>query len=364
MADMSDMAAKQDIGQDASPLAIPKLPRIPLLTKRSGMETKPPHESHSGTLNHCQRSTYGDMLARLILCLGFFLCLSGVTSAEEVAILKSADISAYSEAITAFKSALQPPFQVTQEYDLQGDMAQGRNLARRIHASKAKIVLAVGLKAALAAKLDIPDIPVIFCLVLHPEKYGLPTGNMVGLSLNIPFRQHLKPLQALVPQVSRIGVLFDPHKTKRMQNELLQEAKSLGIRIVSEVVQTEQDVPQALNTIKDRIDALWLLPDSTVLTENTLDFLMSTTLEAQIPVVGFSAGLVRNGAVVAAYVHYGDIGKQAAGLSQQLVGQTSPSPMGTLIPPERVHTSINQKAASYLSLSLTQDVLRQFDEQF
>jgi putative tryptophan/tyrosine transport system substrate-binding protein len=315
-------------------------------------------------MNHCQRSTYGEMFARVILCLGFFLGLSGVTSAEEVAILKSADISAYSEAITEFKSALQPPFQVTQEYDLQGDMAQGRNLARRIRASNTKVVLAVGLKAALAAKLEILDIPVIFCLVINPEKYGLPTGNMVGLSLDIPFRQHLKPLQTLVPKVSRIGVLFDPQKTKGMQDQLLQDAKALGIKIISEAVQTEQDVPQALNAIKDRIDVLWLLPDSTVLTENTLDFLMSTTLEAHIPVVGFSAGLVRSGAVVGSYFHHTDIGKQAAKLSQQLVGQSSASLMGRIIPPERVHQSINQKSARYLSLSLTPDVLREFDEQF
>jgi putative ABC transport system substrate-binding protein len=222
----------------------------------------------------------------------------------------------------------------------------------------------VGLKAALAAKLEIQDIPVLFCLVLDPERYGLPTANMVGLSLDIPFRQHLKTLQTLVPKVSRIGVLFDPQKTKGMQNRLLQDAKAMGIRIVSETVHTEQDVPKALDAIKKHIDALWLLPDSTVLTENTLDFLMSTTLEANIPVVGFSAGLVRSGAVVGSYFHYADIGTQAAKLFQQIVGQTSPSLMGTIIPPERVYQSINQKSARYLSLSLTPDVLRQFDEQF
>ena len=310
------------------------------------------------------RSPYWKKLVWVILCVGIFLDLSTVTSAEEVAILKSADISAYSEAITAFTSALPSSFHVIGEYDLQGDMAKGRNLARRIRASNANVVLAVGLKAALAAKLEILDIPVIFCLVLDPEKYGLPTDNMVGLSLDIPFRQHLKPLQTLAPKVSRIGVLFDPQKTNGMQRQLLRDAKALGITIVSEEVHTEQDVSHALNAIKDHIDALWLLPDSTVLTENTLDFLMSTTLEANIPVVGFSAGLVRSGAVVGAYFHYADIGKQAAQLSRQLVGQTSSSLLGTIIPPERVHQSINQKSARYLNLSLTPDILRQFDEQF
>ncbi len=312
----------------------------------------------------CRRSTTGLNLAWVVLCLGIFLGLSRVTSAQEVAILKSADITPYSKTITAFKVALLPSFQVPTEYDLQGNMAKSRKLARRIRAFNAKVVSAVGLKAAFTAKLEIQDIPVIFCLVIDPEKYGLPTDNMVGLSLNIPFRQHLKTLQTLVPKVSRIGVLFNPKKTKGMQNQLLQDAKALDIRIVSQEVHADKDVSKALHAIQNHIDALWLLPDSTVLTENTLDFLISTTLEANIPVVGFSADLVRSGAVVGAYSRYKDIGKQAARLFHQLARQTSPSLLGTIISPGRVRQSINLRSARHLGLSLPLDVLRQFDEHF
>jgi putative tryptophan/tyrosine transport system substrate-binding protein len=319
-------------------------------------------------MNHlranCHRSVYWRRLVWVILCVGTFLGLPTVTSAEEIAILNSADIQAYSETISAFTSALPSSLHITREYNLQGDMEKGRTFARRIRTSNAKVVLAVGLKAALAAKLEIPDIPIIFCLVFDPEKYGLPTANMVGLSLTVPFRQHLQTLHALAPKVSRLGVLFDPKKTHNMHSKLLRDAKALGIKIFSEEVHREQDVASALHALKDRIDALWLLPDSTVLTENTLDFLMSTTLEANIPLVGFSAALVRSGAVVGAYFRYADIGKQAAKISQQLVEQPSSSLRKTLITPDRVHQSINQKSARYLSFSLTPDVVRQFDEQF
>lgn len=312
----------------------------------------------------CHRSAYRRKLVWVFVCVGIFLDLSTVTSAQEVAILKSADINAYSEAISAFTSALPSSLQITREYDLRGDMAKGRQLARHILASKAKVVLAVGLKAAMAAKLEIQEIPVIFCLVLDPEKYGLPTANMVGLSLKVPFREPLQALHTLAPKVSRIGVLFDPQNTYEMHRQLLHDANALGMKIVSEEVHQEQDVASALNALKDHIDALWLLPDSTVLTENTLDFLMSATLVANIPVVGFSSALVRSGALVGAYVPYADIGTQAAKLTQQLARQTSSSFLGTMISPERVHQSINQKSAMYLGLSLTPDVLRQFDERF
>jgi len=222
----------------------------------------------------------------------------------------------------------------------------------------------VGLKAALAAKLEILDIPVIMCLVLDPEKYGLPASNMVGLSLNIPFEKHLKPLQTLAPRTSRIGVLFDPQKTKGLHDQLQRDAKALGITIVSEEVHGEQEVSKAFKAFESTIDALWLLPDSTVLTENTLDFLMSATLEANIPVVAFSAGLVQSGAVVGVYMNYADIGRQAASLSTRLLSETPPAILGTIVPPDHLQQAINRKSGTYLGFPLTSTVLRQFDEQY
>lgn len=312
----------------------------------------------------CQRFQGWVKYVWLILCVGIFIGMSDNTHAEKVAILKSAEIRAYTEAIDAFKHALPASFQVTLEYDLQGDMAKGRSLARRIRASDVNVVFAVGLKAALAAKLEILDFPIIVCLVLDPKKYGLPTSNMVGLSLHIPFVQHLKPLQTLIPQISTIGVLFDPQKTKGLHDQLRQDAKALGITIISEEVHKEQEVSKALKALEHKIDALWLLPDSTVLTENTLDFLISTTLEANIPVVAFSAGLVQSGALVGAYINYADIGRQAAILAQRLLRETPSALLGTIVPPRHVRHAINRKSGAYLGFQIDSTVLRQFDEQY
>ena len=302
--------------------------------------------------------------AWLVFFLGIFLGLPNTTVAEDIAILKSAEIGAYAEAISAFKQALPSSLHVTLEYDLQGDMAKGRSLGRRIRASNADMVLAVGLKAALAAKLEILDIPVIMCMVLDPEKYGLPTSNMVGLSLQIPFEQQVKPLLALVPQLSRIGVLFDPQKTQGLRDQLEQHAKTLGLTLASQEVHSEQEVSGALKSLIDGVDALYLLPDSTVLTENTMDFLISSTLEANTPLIGFSAGLVRSGAVTGAYLHYADLGRQAAALVPELIATPASSIFGTMVPPDVVHQAINVKSAQYLGLPLTPNVLRLFDEQY
>ncbi len=300
----------------------------------------------------------------LILYAGSIFFGHGISDAQEIAILKSAEIVAYSEAIEAFKNALPASFQVTLEYGLKGDLAKGRGLARRIRASDTKVVLAVGLKAALAAKLEIFDIPIITCLVLDPKKYGLPSKNMVGLSLKIPFERHLQPLKALAPKISRIGVLFDSRKTQGLLDQLQQEAQNQEVTIIAKKVHEEHEVSQALKTIEEKIDALWLLPDSTVLTEDTLDFIISATLEKNIPLVAFSAGLVKSGAVIGVYINYKDIGRQAARLSQQLVNKNPSRVLGTILPPDQVRQSINRASGTYLGFPLPSNVLEQFDEQY
>ena len=300
----------------------------------------------------------------LIFCVGMLAGIPKTTLAQDIAILKSAEIEAYSEAVQAFKQALPAPLHITLEYNLQGDITKGRTLARKILASNANLVLAVGLKAALAAKSEILEIPVIVCLVLDPERYGLPTNNMVGLSLHIPFEQQFRPLQTLLPHHSRIGVLFDPQKTQRLKDRLEHSIQSLGFTLISREIHSEQEIFSAWQSLKDKVDALYLVPDSTVLTENSLDFLISSTLENHIPLIGFSVEIVRSGAVAGAYLHYADLGRHAAILALPLLTGSTSSIVGRMVPPTVVHHAINLNSARYLGLSLTPETLRFFDEQY
>jgi putative ABC transport system substrate-binding protein len=200
--------------------------------------------------------------------------------------------------------------------------------------------------------------------VLEPEKYAIPTSNMVALSLQIPYDQQLKAFQKLAPHISRIGVLFDPQKTQEQRDQLEQRARTLGLTLVAQEVHSEQEVSNALKSLRNKVEALYLLPDSTVLTENTLDFLISSTLEAHIPLIGFSADLVHSGATTGVYLNYADLGQHAASLVPRLLASTASSVLGTMIPPDVIHHAINVKSAQYLGLRLTPDNLRSFDEHY
>lgn len=288
---------------------------------------------------------------------------SNSAHALEIAILKSADITAYDQAVAAFKNDLPSTVTTLTEYNLQGNISQGRKFARKLRASNAQLVLAVGLKAALVAKLEILDIPVIFCMVLNPGRYDLFGSNMTGIELQIPVAHQLRTIHDSFPGITRLGVMYDPTKTGAPVKEASVEVKKYGLELIARAVREEKEVPSTLREIVNSIDALWLLPDSTVLTEESLDFLVSTTLETNVPLIGFSSGLARSGALMGIYIKYEDVGTQAALLAKKtLNGEIIPT--GVIVPVDKTRISLNLKTANFLNILILPEVIMQADEVY
>jgi putative ABC transport system substrate-binding protein len=293
-------------------------------------------------------------------------CLLGIgwpaeASAAEIVILKSADITAYTQAINGFRAALAGSATIT-EYDMQGDVGRGRKLARKVRGSNADLVLAVGIKAALAAKLEIVDIPIIYCMVLDPEKNGLNAPNMVGIMLEVPLDRQFKEMRSVLPGLKRLGVLYDPEKTGDLVEDARRIGKAFGVELIARQAHSEKEIPAALRGLIPQVDALWLIPDSTVLTEESISFLLTTTLDSNIPVIGFSSELVRSGALVGLSVNYEDVGRQAALLTPKIFSAQIKAP--ATFPPEKLRLALNLKTGKFLGVQIPPDVVNRADQLY
>src|SRR5437870_2784828 len=282
--------------------------------------------------------------------------------AAEVAILKSADLAAYNQAVAGFKATM-PPGTTFVEYDMQGDVARGQKHARKIRESDATLLLAVGVKAALVAKLEIVDIPVIFCMVLDPAKHDLRAPNMTGIRLDVPVERQFRTMRSVLPPVKKIGVLYDPEKTGNLVTEARLMARVVGFEMIARTVHAGKDVPAALRALLPQIEALWLVPDSTVLTEDSLPFVMGTALDTNVPVIGFSSELVRSGALLGLSVSYEDVGRQAGLLAKKILSDQT-QPFTTTFPPERLRLALNLKTARFLGIVIPPEVVENADELY
>ena len=115
-------------------------------------------------------------------------------------------------------------------------------LVRRELGAKPVLILASGVRAALAAKLATTDIPIVFWRVTDPVGYGLvsslsrPGGNVTGFSRAIEklTPKRLEVLHELVPSARTIGFVYiaddEPH---RWQAAAVHEAApGFGLRIL------------------------------------------------------------------------------------------------------------------------------------
>jgi putative ABC transport system substrate-binding protein len=201
---------------------------------------------------------------------------SPLAGAAEIAILKSSSISAYDQAITGFKSTA-PSGAIYSEYDVQGDLEQGRKLAKKIRASDASLVVAVGLKAALAAKLEIVDIPIVYMMILDPSKHNLTAPNMTGTLLEIPAERQFKILRAFLPGLHRLGMLSKTGSSQAKSKDIITQAAAQSFELQDFPVESEKGVPQQLRSLLASTDALLLVPDSTVLTNDSVGFILETS---------------------------------------------------------------------------------------
>lgn len=289
------------------------------------------------------------------------LCVSE-SAAMDIAILQSSDIAAYREAIAGLK-ATGPIGAIYTEYDAQGDLELGKKLARKLRASNASLVVAVGLKAALAAKAEIVDVPIVYMMILDPLKHQLTAANMTGTLLEVPVDRQLKIMRTFLPSLRHLGTLYDPAKTSSRVKNAAEQAASFDFQLKGLPVESDKDVPQQLRTLLSDVEALWLIPDSKVLTNESIGFILESALKRQIPVIGFSPEFTRLGALLSMSVNYGDVGRETGILAKRILDGERLSPFNP-VPNERFKITVNLKTAKFLGITFSNELTSLIDETY
>src|SRR5256885_8497886 len=289
------------------------------------------------------------------------LCVSE-SAAMDIAILQSSDIAAYREAIAGLK-ATGPNGAIYTEYDAQGDLELGKKLARKLRASNVSLVVAVGLKAALAAKVEIVDVPIVYMMILDPLKHQLTAANMTGTLLEVPVDRQLKIMRTFLPTLHRLGSLYDPAKTSSRMKDAVQQATFNDFQLKGLPVESDKDVPHQLRALLSEVEALWLIPDSTVLTNESVRFILESALGHQIPVIGFSPEFTRLGALLSISVNYGDVGRETGLLAKRILDGERLLPLNP-VPIERLKITVNLKTARFLGITFPKELTSPIDATY
>lgn len=264
----------------------------------------------------------------------------------QVLLLRSSDQPAYKAVAQAFIVAMGRQVTVL-------NVVTHADEARRVIGEVPSLVVAVGPDAARMVVDLKTTAPVVNALVPEPAKLGPAEPPRTVPMFIAPARQ-LQVLKELLPSARRLGVMYDPRVSRALVDELARAAESVGLTVVRQEVKQTSELATAVRELLGKVDALWLVPDATLIDVATFKFLVQTSLESKVPLVGFSQGMSKAGALLSVEADYGDMGREAAAVGLKQLAGTAVSPQ-----PPKGRLYINGRTADVLDIPIPAAVRQQ-----
>jgi putative ABC transport system substrate-binding protein len=271
----------------------------------------------------------------------------GESAERAVAIVKSKANVNYNRFVAGF--AVESKLRYAEHVlDLNED--EGRKVFARLKQERPPLIVAIGTLAARLARELIREVPVLFAMVPDLEKYNLQADNLTGVALNIPLRQQLATLKSLAPNTKNVGVMYNPRHSRALVEAAFEAAKAQGLNIVAAKIDSPDEVPDATRAFLGTIDALWMVPDQTVMNADSFTHLLKFTFKNKVPFFSVSHKLVENGALVSLSPDFAAIGAQAGRIALKIVQEKLSPKLIPVADPDGLDIAINLTTAKRIGV--------------
>ncbi len=275
-----------------------------------------------------------------------------------IVVLNGQDLKPYHDVLAGLQQSLSKQgFNLPVEiHALQGNPAAAHDVFADIKKNGARLVVTLGSAATQAAVREVGHLPLMATMIVTADDIK-PASNATAVLLEFPLDIQMQWLRRIVPTANSIGVLFNPKENQTKVSNALRIAKETGLTLVTQAVDTPRALPDALENLARNVDALWGISDSIVMTPQTAEPILLSTLRNKIPLAGLSTSWVKAGALYALDRDYLDIGTQCGEVAGRVLGGASPAALAPIFP-RKVTYSVNLKTAGAMNLELPQDVVR------
>jgi putative ABC transport system substrate-binding protein len=265
--------------------------------------------------------------------------------AGDILVLQSMRVKPFDDALAGFTSVCSGTSRLVMVAD-----SEGTDFVRMANEERPDIILAIGSEALNRVK-NIKGIPVIYLMVLHPDKFTGGGKNFVGINMNIPPEKYLTLMEKLNLHRLKIGVFYDPAKSGNFISSIRQTAESRGMEITAREVSHPKDVQELLSEMKGSFDLFWMLPDTTVVTPETVESLFLFSRQNSIPIITFAGKYVDTGALASLDIDGFDLGKQAGEMANRILGGTAVSDIANTDARKAI-MKVNRRLAAQMGINL------------
>lgn len=278
-----------------------------------------------------------------------------------VAVIITGDLHRYREAHEAFVKVLRAGGLSEDKVKIyvqtpNPDPMSWANSIRKAVGVGADIIVAYGAPAAMAAKKESRDVPVLFADVYDPVGLGIvkdlavPGGEITGVSGKTPLETLLKAFGE-VQATKKMGVLYSSDdKGSVLQTQQLEGlARSHGITIIKKDSRRPEEVSAALDALASQVDSLFVTESA--LLHLRINEIMESCAQKKLPVLSQIPGLCEKGALVTLEADPTEQGQLAAVYALQILSGKKAHTL-PIFTPKKVSLVVNLKAAERLGMKV------------
>jgi len=294
-------------------------------------------------------------ILRNILVLIIVLATLGgarVAQAESVCVVMSKNIPPYIEALKGIKTVIKSDIK---RINLDGKREKGGEAVNIILKSDCKVVVPIGSLALDVVRIQITDLPIVYSMVASPSPAVEQAKNIAGVNIEPSPKDLLASLKRLLPNISKVGLVYNPVNASRFASAAEKAAKQLGVGLELRQAGDMRSMAEAVKSLMPKVDAMLMAPDPTTSNRKAFEFLLLECFRRGIPLIGLSKKHVRDGALFSFDIHYNEIGRKTGKLvkkvqqEREVVTGLRLSSHGPLV--------INLKTAKRLGLHINQAII-------
>ena len=215
----------------------------------------------------------------------------------------------------------------------QGDQSNLKTMATKFADEKATVSVGIATPAAVALANTVHERPVVFAASTNPvgaklvDNYQKPGHNVTGVSDQAPLADQLKMMQAFVPDMKTLGVIYtssDDSATTEAR-KMIALAQQAGLQTKVYTIASSNDLNQtSLQMVNNhQVDAVFVPTDNTI--AGAMTTLIKNTDAANVPVFPTVDTMVSAGGVAAESINQKQLGVMTGKMVAKILDGQEPA---------------------------------------
>ena len=238
-----------------------------------------------------------------------------------------------------------------------GEISTASSIAQLFKTKGKDLVVGIATPTAQALANVFTDIPVVFATVTDPEAAGLMgIENVAGTSDMVPVKERLNLIERITGAKS-IGMVYTSAESNgiTLMETMRKACEEKGIELVTASVSNSAEVMMAAQSIIDRVDAMYVSTDNTVI--SAIASLSEVCSSNNVPL--FSSDTTSSfgtEVLMAGGFDYYQSGRLTGEIIKRVLDGEKPEDIGTVYL-DKLEIYINLDVAEKLGISIPDDII-------